>query len=138
MKKPSIKKKFLEELERCRTIGVACMRAGIGRATYYRWCEKDPKFKKKAEFILMLSTSDVTDMATSVMIEGVINKDTAIAKWWITRQDNLMGATKKTEDEEQKPETLASIILKSLRENRKRKQGAEDNSITSQSDTPPQ
>ena len=70
-------------------VEIACKRAGIGRATYYRWLKKDPDFAKNCREALTLSTGAVNDIAEAKLITAIQEGNmTAISFWLRNRHDN--------------------------------------------------
>lgn len=65
------KKDLIEQLKRTPIIEVACKKTGIGRATFYRWRKRDPKFAEETEFALQEGSQLVNDMAESQLINAI-------------------------------------------------------------------
>ncbi len=76
------KTKVLEQLRKTPLVQVACQRAGIGRATYYRWLKADEAFAEAAFEAIDQGTSLVTDIAESQLINAIKDQNmTAIIFW---------------------------------------------------------
>lgn len=76
------KKILLEHLKKTPIIQMACEKAGISRATYYRWKNDDEDFAKKAEESLDEGVSLMSDFAESQLISSIRDKNmTAIIYW---------------------------------------------------------
>jgi len=76
------KSELVSQLEDMPIVEVACRRAGVPRATYYRWLQKDPLFAEKCRSALEHSTQAVSDIAEAKLI-GFIQEGnmTAISFW---------------------------------------------------------
>lgn len=66
---PEDKQKFLDELESLPIVSVVCKRAGIAKATIYRWIEDDPDFKKKHDRALKRGRETLVDHAESKLVK---------------------------------------------------------------------
>lgn len=76
------KKLIIEKLKVSPIIEVACKKAGISRATYYRWKKDDSEFAKQANKALQEGTELISDMAESQLINQIRNNNmTAIIFW---------------------------------------------------------
>jgi len=76
------KKLIIEKLKVNPIIEVACKKAGISRATYYRWKKDDPEFAKQANKALQEGAELISDMAESQLINQIRNNNmTAIIFW---------------------------------------------------------
>lgn len=78
----AVKSKLLAELRLTPIVQVACKKANIGRATYYRWRKEDLEFASQADEALEYSASLINDMAESQLISAIKDKNlTAIIFW---------------------------------------------------------
>ncbi|MDD5144766.1 MAG: hypothetical protein PHW72_01450 [Candidatus Pacebacteria bacterium] len=76
------KESVLEILKEMPIIEVACKKAGIGRATYYRWRKEDDIFKRRCEDSLSEGIEFINDMGESQLILMIKEKKMpAIALW---------------------------------------------------------
>lgn len=76
------KEQLLEILKKTPIIQVACQKANIGRATYYRWIKEDAQFAEAAAEALDSGIGIVNDMAESQLISAIKDKHmTAIIFW---------------------------------------------------------
>lgn len=76
------KQAVLDILEKTPIVQVACEKAGIGRATYYRWRKEDPKFNLASDKALLDGSLLVNDMAESQLMSAIKDKNmTAIIFW---------------------------------------------------------
>ncbi len=73
---------LIEYLKKVPIIQLSCEKAGISRATYYRWKKKDVGFAKKAEKALSVGVARMNDFAESQLISSIRDKNmTAIIYW---------------------------------------------------------
>lgn len=62
----------------------ACERAGIARATYYRWRTNDVVFSRAADYAIEAGRFLVNDMAESQLIRQVKNGDGPAIRYWLS------------------------------------------------------
>ena len=60
-----LKEAFLEQLKRTPTVESACQKAGVGRATVYRWMNESKGFAETVESSLKEGRSFMSDVAES-------------------------------------------------------------------------
>lgn len=76
------KELLLDILKKTPIIQVACQKADLGRATYYRWLKEDSGFADAAQTALDAGVGMVNDMAESQLISAIKDKHmTAIIFW---------------------------------------------------------
>lgn len=76
------KEKLLEILKKTPIVQVACERANVGRATYYRWRKEDGEFAQASDQALFDGSLLVNDMAESQLMSAIKDKNmTAIIFW---------------------------------------------------------
>jgi len=76
------KELLLEILKKTPIVQIACEKAGVGRATYYRWRKDDAEFAKASDQSLLDGNLLVNDMAESQMMSAIKDKNmTAIIFW---------------------------------------------------------
>lgn len=86
---------LLEILEDTPVVSVACKKAGIGRATFYRWLEEDARFARDVERAQRRGVQKVNDMAESVLMNKIANQDERTAKWWLEKRHPAYGPKRK-------------------------------------------
>ena len=78
----SNKNLLIEKLKKTPIVQIACKKAGVGRATYYRWRKKDEEFSKAADIALKEGSSLINDMAESQLLSAIRDQNmTAIIFW---------------------------------------------------------
>ncbi|MDZ4785129.1 MAG: hypothetical protein SGJ02_03520 [bacterium] len=76
------KGQLLEILRKTPIVQIACEKAGVGRATYYRWRKEDIRFAKVSDQALLDGSLLINDMAESQMMSAIKDKNmTAIIFW---------------------------------------------------------
>ena len=83
MKENKFKQTIIKELKEMPIIQFACKKAGISRATYYRWRSKSKKFSKEADKALMEGESLITDMGESQLIQMIRDKNFQAIQLWL-------------------------------------------------------
>src|SRR3989344_6159369 len=73
----------LEQLKKVPIIRVACERAGVGHATYYRWCAEDEEFERLAEEAMIEGERFISDMGESQMMTLMKDKHWSAIKYWL-------------------------------------------------------
>lgn len=86
---------ILEILEEIPVIRVACAKAGIGRATFYRWLKENSDFQLKVEQRKRVGVQMVNDMAESVLIGDIQAKNVKTAKYWLEKHHPAYGPKRK-------------------------------------------
>ncbi len=80
------KQLILEHLKKTPIVQVVCEKAGISRATFYRWKKEDPNFQEETETCLINGIELMNDMAESQLLKSVRDGNmTGIIFWLKTR-----------------------------------------------------
>lgn len=77
------KKKFLEELEQTPFPSIACKRAGISKATIYRWRSEDADFKKAMGYAIASGRETITESAEAHTVMLIKKGDMRAIKLWL-------------------------------------------------------
>lgn len=81
----------IEILEKIPIVSVACKRANISRATFYRWKEENLEFKARADKAIKEGDLVIGDLAESKLIENIHNGNmTALIFWLKSRNAKFM------------------------------------------------
>lgn len=76
------KELLLDQLKKTPVVQIACEKAGVGRATYYRWRKEDTDFAQQSDQALLDGSLLVNDMAESQLMSAIKDKNmTAIIFW---------------------------------------------------------
>lgn len=76
------KELLLDQLKKTPVVQIACEKAGVGRATYYRWRKEDADFAQQSDQALLDGSLLVNDLAESQLMSAIKDKNmTAIIFW---------------------------------------------------------
>lgn len=119
MKSNDTKKLFLENLKKVPIIQVACEKAGISRATVYRWRDKDKKFRKILNEALSQGEALINDMGESQLISLMKEKNFSAIRFWLNhRHDKFkerVEITTKSEEQEKLSPEQQKIVKEALK-----------------------
>ncbi len=119
MKSTDTKKLFLENLKKVPIIQVACEKAGVSRATVYRWRDKDKKFRKTLDEALSQGEALINDMGESQLISLMKEKNFSAIRFWLNhRHDKFkerVEVTTKSEEQEKLSPEEAKVVRETLR-----------------------
>lgn len=119
MKSTDTKKLFLENLKKVPIIQVACEKAGVSRATVYRWRDKDKKFRKTLDEALSQGEALINDMGESQLISLMKEKNFSAIRFWLNhRHDKFkerVEVTTKSEEQEKLSPEEAKVVREALR-----------------------
>ena len=112
------KVKVLENFRKIPVIQVACERAGISRATYYRWLD-DEKFAQEATEALLEGEKFINDMGESQLINLIKDKNLPAINLWLKTHHPKYAAKVQVEGKIQTEQSLTpeqqELILKALK-----------------------
>lgn len=77
------KRVVLEHLKKMPIVQVACERAHIGRATYYRWRKEDSTFRTAADEAFDEGEAFITDMSESQVMSLIREKHWPAIRFWL-------------------------------------------------------
>jgi hypothetical protein len=77
------KQKILENLKQIPIISVACQKAGIGRASIYRWRNQDKFFSKEVDKALQEGKQLINDLAESQLINAIKEQNMTGIIYWL-------------------------------------------------------
>jgi hypothetical protein len=81
-RKAGEKSALLEQLKKTPVVQIACEKASVSRATYYRWRKEDLQFSEAADVALRHGSDLVNDMAESQLMAAIRDRNlTAIIFW---------------------------------------------------------
>ncbi len=83
----SDKKSVIENLRRMPIIEAACNKAGIARATFYRWKDQDSDFSLAVEVAQEEGEALIRDVAVSKIIKGINEDNLSAAMYWLNHRD---------------------------------------------------
>lgn len=77
------KQAVLENLRKTPIIQVACEKAGVGRASYYRWKKEDTGFSKMADESIEEGVRLISELAESQLISSIKNQNMTGIIFWL-------------------------------------------------------
>ena len=77
------KRAVVEQLKKTPIIQLACERAGISRATFYRWQEKDKKFNKEVRDAMTEGEMFINELSESQIIALIKDKNFQAIQLWL-------------------------------------------------------
>ena len=90
------KQALIEALKEMPIARVACKRAGISRATYYRWRNEDKSFLQQCYEAIITGIEVINEMSDSQLISLIGEKSLQAIKWWQQHNHERYGAKPKT------------------------------------------
>ena len=83
MSKIQQKQAVLEQLSKLPIIQVACQKAGVSRATYYRWRNEDKKFAKEADEAFQEGLELINDLSEHQLIMAIKEQNLGAIRLWL-------------------------------------------------------
>lgn len=78
---------LLEQLKKMPIVQIACEKAGISRATYYRWRKEDPDFALSADEALHDGVALVSDIAESQLLTQIRDGNLGAVMYWLKHRN---------------------------------------------------
>ena len=79
------KQLLIETLKETPIITAACKKAGIGRATYYRWRKEDKYFSQQCDNALKQGNEYINDMSESQLVSLIREKSWPAISFWLRK-----------------------------------------------------
>lgn len=113
------KEQLIKQFKKMPIIQIACERNDISRSTFYRWCQEDSEFAKKARDALLNGKAMINDMAESQLISSIKDKSFQAIAYWLkhnhpdyrTRVELTPSAPQESLSAEQESKVLTAIQL---------------------------
>ncbi len=83
MKANRTKQIFLDHLRKIPIIQIACEKAGVARATVYRWRKESSKFRHAMEEALIEGEALINDMGESQLISLIRDRNYPAISFWL-------------------------------------------------------
>lgn len=77
------KKTILEQLAKLPIVQVAVQKAGVSRATYYRWRIADDQFAADADEAIEEGVQMINDLSESQLISAIKNNNFSAVRFWL-------------------------------------------------------
>jgi hypothetical protein len=69
------KQNLLKEIEKFGNVYLACLKIGVDKATYYRWKQKDEKFRERADEAERIGRENISDIAEHALLQNIKEKN---------------------------------------------------------------
>lgn len=83
MKPDKIKNLILEQLGKIPIVQIACEKAGVSRATYYRWRKDDKEFERSADEAIIEGEALISDMSEHQVISLIRDRNFQAIQLWL-------------------------------------------------------
>ena len=91
-KRQKVEKELLiAQLKKTPIVQVACEKVGVGRSTFYRWKNEDPKFRNLADQAIRVGEELLNDLAESQLINLIRDKRMDAIRYWLTHHHPTYG-----------------------------------------------
>lgn len=90
------KERLIEALKEMPIVQIACKKAGVGRATYYRWRKEDMTFLKLSDEALTHGIDFINDMSESQLITLIREKKMPAISLWLRHNHKRYGSAVRT------------------------------------------
>lgn len=77
------KKAVLEQLKKLPIVQAACQKAGIGRASFYRWKIEDKQFAKDADEAMAEGVEMINDLSENQLIMAIRDNNLSAVRFWL-------------------------------------------------------
>lgn len=105
-------------LKKAPIVQLACERADVGRATFYRWKKDDEKFAAAVDEALTTGSSLINDMAESKLISAIQNQNLSAIVFWLKHHHPAYATKVQLDVNRSVPEELtpeqATVVQKAL------------------------
>ena len=110
---------LVEALKEMPIVQIACKRAGVSRATYYRWRKEDKDFLRQSEDAMVQGFEFINDMSESQIVTLIKEKKLQAMVIWLKHHHPRYGSKVRsyspvTQREDLTPEEN-SILLEALK-----------------------
>jgi len=83
MKKDKFKDSIIQQLKEMPIIQLSCKKAGISRASYYRWRAESQKFAEEADVAIAEGEAIITDMSEHQLISLIRDRNFQALQLWL-------------------------------------------------------
>ena len=86
------KQTLIEAFKEMPIARVACKRASVSRATYYRWRNEDKNFLQQCYGAISIGIEAINEMSDSQLVALIGEKSLQAIKWWQQHNNERYGA----------------------------------------------
>lgn len=94
---------ILELLKKTPIVRLVCERAGISRATFYRWQEEDEAFEQEVSKAMLEGRLNISDMSEYQLISLAQEKNPSAIKYWLEHNNPNYMKKNKLDQSDQAP-----------------------------------
>ena len=99
------KKAVLEQLKKLPIVQAACQKAGVGRASFYRWKIEDEEFAKHADEAIAEGVEMINDLSENQLIMAIRDNNLSAVRFWLINRHkaytNKLEVTERTKSNNQ-------------------------------------
>jgi len=77
------KKAVLEQLKKLPIVQAACQKAGVGRASFYRWKIEDKQFAKDSDEAIAEGVEMINDLSENQLIMAIRDNNLSAVRFWL-------------------------------------------------------
>lgn len=88
MSKLHEKSKFVEYLRETPPVNLACKKAGVSRATYYRWYKDDREFRESIQKVIRQGRANINDLAEATLIKMIKGENFSAIRFWLQHNNS--------------------------------------------------
>ncbi|MGW8185558.1 MAG: hypothetical protein ACWGHO_05635 [Candidatus Moraniibacteriota bacterium] len=77
------KKAVLEQLKKLPIVQAACQKAGVGRASFYRWKIEDKQFATDADEAIAEGVEMINDLSENQLIMAIRDNNLSAVRFWL-------------------------------------------------------
>ncbi len=114
------KTSVLEQLKKLPIIQAACQKAGVGRASYYRWRIEDEVFVRESDQAISEGVEMINDLSENQLIMAIRDNNLSAVRFWLQNRHkayaNKLEVMERSKSDNQELTTeQKSIVEKALR-----------------------
>lgn len=115
------KAKVLEALSEMPIVEAACKKAGVSRASYYRWLKEDDDFRRDVERAIHEGDDRINGLAESKVVSKIQDGDMRAIVFWLNNRSPRYGFPKRSLSDK-KPGIIArAVSIFDMRTGKKKK-----------------
>ena len=93
-KQERLRESIVASLEKYPIVKIACSKAGVSKATYYRWREEDESFRDRIDQALIHGEDSLNEMAEHQTIALIKDRHFPAIRFWLERRHPKFNTTK--------------------------------------------
>jgi hypothetical protein len=115
------KAKVLEALAEMPIVEAACKKAGVSRASYYRWLKEDDNFQKEVGDAMQKGDDRVNGLAESKIVTKIQDGDMRAITYWLNNRSHRYGFPKRSLDSKKPGLIERAVTIFDMRLGKKKK-----------------